>query len=654
MIKKPKQHDELPTLAHRAILQAWESAFSNTPVVYLSGPITTGLRYVRSLRAGRNSAEDKLRVFQENNADLLATAARLRAQRGEIIVEPASLNIADWSQRDYLNLWEQFIERHVKLVLFMTGWEYSVGCASEFARAAAHDVRTETVAGSILTIDDALALLTSACEKLRNQEKANYSPDLEVLTAKLTDVASQIEGLRKPRTEVVAGKLRKDTSLDLLAESMNVAQFVSFSPQKGKPKQEYARLAGRTPNVAFPNVRTAIESLLYTSTEKSVNVRSYEPSSPQSREFIYGLTSVPDAVAAVERLTREGLHTIVNETIDVHDGGVSGVLMGDILEFAPDDTPRCVEKPGTASLPRGWGRELLSTVYGIPVELDAPLASRLEFSIHPGPRGWRKSNILAWEFSEQIYVDAKPKIRWPNRFSTLIGDKTFGLLVAHNIGLPVPYTTVINRRVAPFSFGRPTCSGELWIRTAPREQVPGKFTTHHGWLDPFKLLNTEDPEGNAVVSVLSQQGVSQSYSGALIVGRDGNLIVEGKVGEGESLMLGAAAPEMLPEKIEADVRAVYTRADAALGPVRFEWVHDGDQVWIVQLHAGATDTMQDYITSKTASHWQSFDVRAGLEELRKAVATLPPDTGITLSGRVGLTSHFADVIRRANVAARMG
>jgi hypothetical protein len=313
-----------------------------------------------------------------------------------------------------------------------------------------------------------------------------------------------------------------------------------------------------------------------------------------------------------------------------------------------------VEKPGVASLPRGWGLELLSTVYGFPIRLEAPLASRLEFSIHPRPRGWKRSNILAWEFSEQPYVPVKPQVRWPNRFSRMLGDKAFGLLVAHHVGLPVPVTTVFTRRVAPFKFGKPTHSGETWIRTAPVEQVPGRFTTHHGWLDPFVLLNAEDPNGDAIASVLSQQGVKQSYSGAVIMGGDGELIIEGKRGEGESLMLGASAPERLPEQIEDSVRRLYKQAAAALGIVRFEWVHDEDRAWIVQLHSGITDTTRDSITSLKAKTWHLFDIRLGLEELRKTVAALSPGTGVELRGRVGLTSHFADVIRRANVPARMG
>ena len=57
------------------------------------------------------------------------------------------------------------------------------------------------------------------------------------------------------------------------------------------------------------------------------------------------------ATSVLKRFSSQGLHTIVNETVDVNDGGVSGVLMHNVLEYSPDDTPRCVEKPGVASLP---------------------------------------------------------------------------------------------------------------------------------------------------------------------------------------------------------------------------------------------------------------------------------------------------------------
>jgi hypothetical protein len=48
-----------------------------------------------------------------------------------------------------------------------------------------------------------------------------------------------------------------------------------------------------------------------------------------------------------------------------------------------------------------------------------------------------------------------------------------------------------------------------------------------------------------------------------------------------------------------------------------------------------------------------FDVSDGLEALRILISGLGDDAGIEIKGRVGLTSHIADVVRKADVAARM-
>jgi hypothetical protein len=619
--------------------------------VYLSGPITTGLRQIERIRNGDDTREGKYAIIRENSEALIGTAKKLRTERADIIVEPASLNVEEWSQADYLNLWELFIEQHVRLILFMPDWEYSFGCATEFARALEHDVRTETVSGSIITSEDGIALISAACEELRRDDADGK---LGALAEDLTSVIKRLNKAVAPARARRRRELRKDASLDYLAQNgFNVAQFVSFAPAAGVPKQEYARVAGKPRNHRFAGAKEAIEAILVRSVDRTVNVRSFEPFNSQSREFIYGIAEPREALAHVERLTRDGLHTIINETVDINDGGVSGVLMGNVLEFAPDATPRCVELPGTASLPRGWGRELLSTVYRFPVELAVPLGSRLEFSLHPKPRGWKQTNILVWEFEEHAHVEVQPELKWPNIFSRMMGDKVFGLLVAHHIGLPVPLTTVINRRVAPFTFGRATGSGETWIRTAPVEQVPGKFTTLRGWTDPYEILHREDPTHEAIASVLSQEGVKPDYSGALIVGSDGRVIIEGKRGEGETLMKGEALPERIPSRVAADARALFAHASAALGPIRLEWVHDGIRAWLVQLHRGATETSRTQITAGEAKHWVPFEATQGLEALRAKLADLPAGTGLLLKGRIGLTSHIADIIRKARVPARM-
>jgi hypothetical protein len=443
----------------------------------------------------------------------------------------------------------------------------------------------------------------------------------------------------------------KDQILDRLATASNVAQFVSFGPDG---VQRYAWIRGCAPNARFPSAETAVAALQAVSPGGSVNIRSFDPQQPKSREFIYGLTRLDDVTAAVRRLAGQGLHTIVNETIDVADGGISGVAYGDLVEFAPEDTPRAVEKPGTASLPRALTVALIETVYGFRPEWPPDVDLRVEFSVHPLRRGFHLRHTVIWETEAAGAPPGSPAITWPNRFSRFIGDKVFGLLIGHLVGLRVPSTIVIPRRLAPFAFGMDTGLAEPWIRTAPTEQMPGRFTTRHGWLDPFELLKREDPEGTMIASVLSQRGVDAQASGAIIAQADGQPLLEGVTGEGDQFMVGERAPEPLPARIVADVLATYADASARLGPVRFEWVHDGRDVWIVQLHRGASHSTGRVIYPGEARQFHPFEVDGGIEALRRLVGDLR-DTGdgIVLLGRVGVTSHLGDILRRARIPSRI-
>lgn len=447
--------------------------------------------------------------------------------------------------------------------------------------------------------------------------------------------------------------LRKDKSLDELARVGNVAQFLSYSPKAGGPRQEYSRVAGFQANKIFSSVSEGLRSLIENSPEGTINLRSFTPDNPRSRDFYYALSSLSQAEALVRRMSHDGLYVIANETVDVSDGGVSGVIQGGVAEFAPDDTPRCVEKGGTASLPLDWALSLIKIVYGFPVESVDAGRGRLEFSVHPKPRGWRQSHTLMWEYERSDSAPVTAALKWPNRFSHLIGDKVFGLIVAHLMGLPVPQTTCIARRIAPFSFGEPTSSKEVWTRTAPREQEPGRFTTAKGWLDPFLLLANEDPQGNSISAVLCQSAVPATFSGAAIMNAESDIVIEGTSGDGDSFMLGERLPECLPQSVVEDVRATYKVAAERLGPVRFEWVHDGSRVWIVQMHRGATDSAASTLVPGDAERWEVFDVSRGLEELRSLLAQLPSGVGLRIRGEIGLTSHVADLLRKHRRPARL-
>jgi hypothetical protein len=445
---------------------------------------------------------------------------------------------------------------------------------------------------------------------------------------------------------------RKDQSLDELARIGNVAQFVSFVPGKGSAEQEFSRVVGHDPNHIFQSNVAALEVLLTRSPECSINLRSFTPDSPRSRHFHYGIKSVHEASALLGTMSADGLFVIANETVDVSDGGVSGVVQSGVMEFAPDDTPRCVEKPGTASLPVTWGLTLLSQVYGFKPEIIDVGNGRLEFSVHPKRRGWKQTHTLMWEYEPSAISPINPSLRWPNRFSRHIGDKTFGLMIAEMVGLRVPKTTVFARRVAPFTFGQDTGSHEVWLRTCPREPEPGRYKTVRGWIDPFNLFQSEDPSGDKIAAILSQSAVSAAYAGAAITDGNGKSVIEGISGEGDQFMLGRRVPQQLPSLVIANVKAIFDQGRELLGAIRFEWVHDGKQVWVVQLHRGATESAGSTVVPGDAREWAVFRASQGLEELRNFLEDLPVGAGIKIEGEVGLTSHIADLLRKSNRPAR--
>jgi hypothetical protein len=439
--------------------------------------------------------------------------------------------------------------------------------------------------------------------------------------------------------------LHKDLALDRLAVFGNVAQFVAFRPSADGLTQSTSRIAGIPPNSTFPSIQDAVSTLFAASAEGMLNVRSYLPEDPRSREFVYGINSVAEVLDHLERLSAQGLHLIVNETIDIHDGGVSGVAQGDIVEFAPDDTPRAVEKPDIASFSREMGLTLLETVYGFAPELPSDRNARVEFSIHPARRGWRQSHTLLWELEAENITRSGLAPRWPNRFSRHIGDKCFGLLIANYLGAPVPRTQVFARRVAPFEFGLATGSRERWIRTCPIEPQPGRFTTTKGWLDPFELLGSEDKD-REVASILAQAAIEATWSGAAIIGAEDQLMIEGRAGEGDAFMLGIVAPQALPREVQADVGRLHAALSRELGPVRIEWVHDGSQAWVVQLHVGATGSSANALVAGEADSWYRFEISNGLAAMRDVITSIPENVGLILVGDVGLTSHVADLARK--------
>lgn len=451
-------------------------------------------------------------------------------------------------------------------------------------------------------------------------------------------------------------ELLKDDKLSFMYKEMgcNIARYISIAPN-----MEIRYINVDTVYEYPGKLKESILDLIDSSTRKSVNIRSFSLESMKGHNLVYGKKAddIDEIIDIINDNCDANKYSIINETIDVNDGGVSGVALGNIIEFAPNDTPKCVEKPNVCLLEKNMGVHILKTVYGLYPKFNFEDKYRVEFSLHPQREGIRKEHIIVWEYEEFEKQQYDIKIKWPNKFSQFIGDKTFGLIVADYLGFNVPYTTVISRNIAPFSFGKETGLKEKWIRTAPIEKEPGKYYTGDKWVDPFILMHNEELKGNKeinIAAILSQSAVESIYSGGAIVARDKeNDVIEGVVGKGDNFMLGVHNTKSLPCDLLKNLNILLDRIReyySILGEVSIEWVFDGAQIWIVQLNQLETVGGGSVIVSGNPIFYEKFFVCDGLERLRDKINEIKDkNIGIELIGDVGICSHFGDVLRQSSI-----
>lgn len=650
---------------------------------YVSTPITSGKKFIewfatigKGLKEKNNDiyrSEHRRSVILKNSEEAKIKISKFMGRVDGIVIDPARLEFKEWEQDEYRYYWGKIIEQYVDNVIVLDGWEYSNGCSFEFLTAidCGKTILSEEL--QKLSINDGMELINKSILTLMEND---------LPTAYLEKIINTLEFILKNghianssttsynTSQTNSSPLNidsdknyyKDQILNDIAFFGNVAQFVGFSNDE-KLTCRYSRISGFEPNRNFESAKIAIEHLLTNSVDHKVNIRSYRPENPKGCPFIYGLSTVDEVLTNLKKISSEGLYTIVNETIDVSDCGVSGVLLNDLIEFSPDDTPKCVEKAGTCRLPRNLGIELLKKIYGFMPSLDYHPEYRVEFSIHPIRRGFLKDHTIIWEMEYIGKVSSDYKIDWPNNFSKFIGDKAFGLLVADTIGLPVPKTHVIGRRVPVFSFGQHTQTNEFWIRTCPEVPEPGYYSTRFGWSDPFELISEEINENHdsssksPVKSILSQESVEPLWSGALMPGADNSIpVIEGIEGRGDQFMLGKKN-ENLPEHVKHSVQSLYKAAFNLIGPVHIEWVFDGTKTWCVQIHKFKSSNISNdiIVTGSDDTQYVNYSTFNGLGGLRKLIQSIieTKNTGINLIGDIGITSHFGDLLRKAQIPSKI-
>lgn len=130
------------------VFSALDCALHRGHVIYASSELTTGMRLYDLLRKYNFRTSDELKeklgkpwykahIWDPNERAAIefAEAVRSTLRDDTIVITPAPFSASGWNQSEFLYLWEQLLRTRVKSVRFNANWQFSNGCAFEFAVA---------------------------------------------------------------------------------------------------------------------------------------------------------------------------------------------------------------------------------------------------------------------------------------------------------------------------------------------------------------------------------------------------------------------------------------------------------------------------------------------------------------------------------------
>jgi hypothetical protein len=197
--KSDRQSPSAPTKGSSRdlpLLEFLACVVEDRQAIYVSTPITTGLRYLQWLARHAPGSADRDAAFEwevitPNTAHGRELVRRIRDHFPRAaVIDPTAVSLPGWEQGEYHELWAQVIHRYARLVVCGDGWEYSNGCAYEFltascayvevvderyepitVRAGIERIKTAVVEYRAAGVDPGfLAGMLHALDKLRNGE----------------------------------------------------------------------------------------------------------------------------------------------------------------------------------------------------------------------------------------------------------------------------------------------------------------------------------------------------------------------------------------------------------------------------------------------------------------------------------------------------
>ena len=159
------------------ILKTYGTVVDGRTAVYVSAPITTGLRFAEwrsglvqdDVRHSSLKAQHRERVVIPNIAAAREVVRRVRRTFSEtVVIDPTALpDLPGWGQSEYRELWRHVVERFAKIVVFVDGWQFSEGCCYEYWVAHSSGATTLDSKSAPLPPGQALELIRAAIESQR-------------------------------------------------------------------------------------------------------------------------------------------------------------------------------------------------------------------------------------------------------------------------------------------------------------------------------------------------------------------------------------------------------------------------------------------------------------------------------------------------------
>ncbi len=169
----PPQSDRQKEI--EAIVSAFSSVIEGRSAYYVSTPMTSGKRSVEPQHAAAMdmSVPEALREHRRNmihcnHAYVHKLVHELRRSLASPIINPTAITgLPGWTQSDYRALSAHVIKRYVHTVVFVDGWQYSLGCSYEFLIARQTGVKTVTQKLEEISVAGGLRLIRDAVNELQ-------------------------------------------------------------------------------------------------------------------------------------------------------------------------------------------------------------------------------------------------------------------------------------------------------------------------------------------------------------------------------------------------------------------------------------------------------------------------------------------------------